>query len=59
MTAFTLKTARVPSGLGVRWLACWLLLTLLSWYGVTLTPLARRLAGETGPPLTGRTLNSP
>lgn len=44
---------RPPDGLGVRWLACWLLLTLLGWYGVTLTPLARQLAGETGPPLTG------
>lgn len=42
-----------PPGLGVRWLACWLLLTLLGWYGVTLMPLARLLAGETGPPLTG------
>ncbi|MCD0177304.1 hypothetical protein IHN32_15265 [Deinococcus sp. 14RED07] len=44
---------RPPDGLGVRWLACWLLLTLLGWYSVTLTPLARQLAGETGPPLTG------
>ena len=53
MTAFTLKTACVPSGLGVRWLACWLLLIFLSWYGVTLTPLARWLVGETGLPLAG------
>ncbi|NTY02298.1 hypothetical protein [Deinococcus sp. JMULE3] len=46
--------APIPSpGLGLRWLACWLLLTLLGWYGVTLMPLARTLAGETGPPLTG------